>query len=300
MAHNDITPSGVGSENLANQLFVDLVGAANAVLPDINLYDATHTIPWDKDSLVLQPVEKVTIAELMVQFNAMMDGFRTHLELEFQNGRITGAKYAEVYVALTQTAMTSAVQFALGKDQAFWTAAKMQADAIIAQNQNEAMRLEAMLKRATYALTKLKLATEDSQFGQSEFQRTDILPAQKQVLVEQGEAQRAQTLDVRADGTARTAVNGVLPGMLGTQKALYNQQIVSYKEDVKVKAAKVFADLWVTQKTVDEGTKPSVYFEPTSEGGLAHSALDSVFYQCRKSAMGEYSNDLGFAHPVAP
>ena len=285
--HNDIMPSGVGSENLANQLFIDLVGANNAVLPDIDLFDVAHTVPWDKDSLVLKPVEKVTIEELMRQFNAMMSGFREHLELEYEKGRITGAKYAEVYVALTQTAMTSAVQFALGKDQAFWMAAKTQADAITAQNQNEAMRIEAMLKRATYALTKLKLSTEDSQFGQSEYQRLSILPSQKRVLDEQGEAQRAQTLDTRADNQARTGgVNGALQGMLGMQKALYTQQITTFKEEVKARAAKIFADLWITTKTVDDATWPSQFFAPPAEN-KEHTALDAVFAECRKAAMGD-------------
>ena len=311
MAHVETYPEGVGGENLANQLFIDLVGAANAVLPNIDLFDATHTIPWDENSAVLQPVEKVTIEELMAQFNAMMTGFRTHLELEFQNGRITGAKYAEVYVALTQTAMTSAVQFALGKDQAFWMAAKTQADAITAQNQNEAMRVETMLKRANYALTKLKLSTEDSQFGQSEYQRKDILPAQKQVLIEQGEAQRAQTLDTRADGQARTAVNGVLPGMLGIQKALYAQQITTFKEDVRLKAAKIFSDLWLAQKSVDEGTTPSRFFEPPSAIPaptpedpnhliINPSAYDSIFAAAREIAMADYTEEHGFDPTYPP
>lgn len=247
-------PTGTGSEILANRLFTDLVGELNAQLPQVNLFDATHSIPWESDSDILKPVEKLTIAELVSHFDALMDGFGAHLTKEFEKNRITGAEYSKTYIALTQAAMASAVQFTLGKDQAFWLAAKTQADAVTANNQNEVVRLEAKLRLATYALTKLQLANTDSQFGTSELQRTDVLP--KQVLLtqeqvkmvtEQMEAQHAQTADTRTDGQNVT-------GLLGVQKLLYNQQITSYKEDVKIKAAKIFSDLWTVMKTIDEAT----------------------------------------------
>lgn len=258
--------TGVGSEILANRLFIDLVGAVNAQLPEINLFDATHTIPWDANSDVFKPVEKLDIADLVNHFNALMGGFKTHLESEYEKGRITGAEYSKTYIALTQMAMQSAVQFALGKDQAFWMAAKTQADAITAQNQNEIARLEAMLRRASYALTKLKLASEDSGFGVSEIQRTDALPnqvlltkEQVKMVHEQMEAQRAQTLDYRSDTEVRQSGSWPdgspwLQGNLGIQKALYNQQIKSYQKDTELKASKVFTDLWMTAKTIEEGS----------------------------------------------
>ena len=46
---------------------------------------------------------------------------------------------------------------------------------------------------------------------------------------------------------------------LAVQKDLYTQQIESYQRDAEVKAAKMFIDTWVTQKTIDEGlTAPTV------------------------------------------
>lgn len=74
----------------------------------------------------------------------------------------------------------------------------------------------------------------------------NLLPAQKKMLDEQVEGARAQTLDTRTDGSTVT-------GLLGKQKALYDQQITSYKRDAEVKAARMFIDSWVTQKTIDEG-----------------------------------------------
>jgi hypothetical protein len=270
-----------GSEIQANALFEALVGAANAELPEIDLFDATHSVPWDEHSDVLARVEKLDVQNLISSFDAIMAGVGTQLKQEHDAGRITGAKYADVFLALVQGSLQSAVQFELGKDQAFWMAAKTQADAITSQNQNENIRLQAMLQRANYALTKLKLASEDSAFGSSEYQREYLLVAQKGMVDEQKEAQRAQTANNRSDGNAVT-------GLLGKQMELYDQQKKSYIEDIKIKASKIFADLWVTQKTMADGAEsiePDKYFEAKSSTGGGEK-LTSIFAELRDTAMG--------------
>ena len=273
------------SEILANYLFEQLVGVENAVLPTADLTEDKYDVPWDETSDVFKPVTKTTITELMEEFHAIMGGIAVHIGKEYDANRITGAKYADVYLALMQSALQSAVQFALGKDQAFWAAAKTQADAITAQMQNEVAKLSAMLARANYALTKLKLATEDSQFGQSEYQRTDILPMQKTMVQEQANSQRAQTLDTRLDET--TAVSGVM----GTQKLLYTQQITSYQDDTHLKAARVFSDLWTTRRTVDDAVETPDYIGgPGTVGGATQDVLDGIFKKARILAMGMDDN----------
>lgn len=288
-------PTGTKSDLLANFLFEQLVGVENATLPTADLTEDKYNVPWDDESDVFKPVEKVSIEELLEQFHAIMGGVAIHISKEFESNRITGAKYADVYLALMQSALQSAVQFALGKDQAFWMAAKTQADAITAQMGNEVAKLQAMLSRANYALIKLKLATEDSQFGQSEFQRTDILPVQKLLVQEQVESQRAQTLDTRVDNTVRLIdpndpTKG-LQGILGIQKTLYGQQVTSYQDDTKLKATRVFSDLWTTMKTVDEGTTPSAFFDPAATDLAGAHGLDAVFKHIRGLTMG---GDDGF------
>lgn len=243
-------PAGNNSDTLANALFASLVGATNAELPEINLFDDEHTIPWDEDSDVFKPVEKLEVSELVKNFAAMMEGFKVLLKEEFDNGRITGGEYSKTFIALTQGAMQGAVQFTLGKDQAFWMAAKTQADAISSHNQNEVIRLEAMLRRATYALTKLKLASEDSAFGGSNYTLENILPAQKTLVTEQGEAQRAQTLEDRSDTIPVT-------GVLGRQKDLYDQQVKSYAQDARLKAARVFTDFATANMTINDAASPT-------------------------------------------
>ncbi len=84
-----------------------------------------------------------------------------------------------------------------------------------------------------------------------------MLPQQHELLVEQTEVQRAQTLDTRSDGIT-------VVGAVGKQKDLYSQQIVSYQRDSELKAAKLFTDAWTVQKTVDEGFVAPANFQNPS------------------------------------
>lgn len=95
----------------------------------------------------------------------------------------------------------------------------------------------------------------------SEYNLTEIMPTQKKLLLEQIEVQRAQTLDTRTDGIS-------IVGSVGKQKDLYAQQITSYQRDGEVKAAKLFTDAWITQKTIDEGL--------TAPTGFTNASLDTI------------------------
>lgn len=298
-------PENHGSHTPANELFTALVGTANANLPNIDFSDDQHSLPWKLDSAIYQPVQALT-ADIITEkkvggngiFDVMMSGFAAHLEDQYQRGYITQANYSQVYTALTSMAMQSAVQFALGKDQAFWGAARAQAEAITAKINLEAAKIAAQTGMAQFALTKLKLASEDVGVASAEYQLDEILPKQKVLVTEQGEAQHAQTSDKKIDGT--TDVGGVL----GKQRQLYDQQITSYKADVKHKAAKMIADMWVTMKTMDESIEPSKYFEPKIllgasptpeeilEAEESAKALDDVFREIRKMAIGEGTNSI--------
>jgi len=75
---------------------------------------------------------------------------------------------------------------------------------------------------------------------------TGIMGRQRTLLTEQGEAERAKTLDTRTDATT-------VVGSIGKQKALYTQQIDSFVKDAQHKTAKMYLDSWITQKTLDEG-----------------------------------------------
>lgn len=254
-----------GADTEANALFLTLTADADFVLPDIDLSGPEYQIP--ADGPIALPITPITNEQLTTgdvdgpgTFDVIMRGFKAHLLQEFKGNRITGADYVKAYIALTEAAMQNATSFLLGKDQQYWQAVLAQQQALAAQvavvisrvqlattkAEYEKAKVEAAASAAGYALTKLKLATESITYCQANFTLDFMLPQQLLLLKEQTDAQRAQTLDTRADGVPIT-------GTLGKQKDLYTQQITSYQRDSEIKAARIFTDAWITQKTIDEG-----------------------------------------------
>jgi hypothetical protein len=222
-------------------------------------------------------------------FDVLMNSINAHLKDQYDRGRITGAEYTKAYIALTQSAMTTAAQFVLSKQQAFWQAQQAQVAAVTGRIQLETARVEhskaqyeTQIAGANFALTTLKIANESQQFCISKFNLEELMPKQaeqaekqielsekqillseKQILLtqEQMEVQRAQTMDTRSD-------TATVVGLVGRQKALYTQQIISYDRDAQTKAAKLFTDAWITQKTIDEGL--------TAPTGFTNASVDEV------------------------
>lgn len=247
-------------------------------------------------------------------FDMIMKSMKAHLLEEYTKNRISGAEYTKAYIAMVQSAMDQAVQFILNKDQSMWAAIQAQMAAITsrigmqtAKVQLAALQLEAQTARGNYALTKMKLSTESITYCTAQYQLTSMLPvqlakltaekvgqeaqnstlsytlanilpqqkinleAQEKMTLEQMEAQRGQTTDNRTDGT-------IVKGVMGKQKDLYVQQITSYQRDSEVKAAKLFTDAWITQKTIDEGLlAPSGFQNASIDVILANLKLKNGF-----------------------
>ena len=205
-------------------------------------------------------------------FDQLMNSIRAHLKTEYEANRITGAEFTKAYIAMTQSALGGAVQYLLGRDQSYWAAisAKMQVKIAttqlvtervkleIAKAQLQSQRYEALNQEAGYALVKMKLSTESMAYCLAKFNLDQMAPVQLASAREQMEAVRAQTSDTRTDGST------IIAGLMGKQKDLYSQQITSYKRDGEVKAAKLFTDAWITQKTIDEGLLPPNAFNNAS------------------------------------
>lgn len=249
----------VDAKSILDYLIQDL----NIKLPDINWDDPIWKLPVDENSALFKSPPSVSLADLTDGcptgagvFDKLMASAKAHLLMEFQAQRITAGDYTKAYISLVETTMQNATQFLLQKDQAFWQAqlAQLQAFAALVQTQTAKAEyakvvLDAQTSGATYALTSMKLATEDQAYGTAAYNLANILPAQYKLVQEQTEAQRAQTLDNRSDGS-------VVMGSVGKQKELYSQQIISYKRDAEVKAARPFIDTWIAMKTIDEGLVP--------------------------------------------
>lgn len=275
-----------GAETLANGLLDSLVGDNQFELPEIDLNDPKFEIPSGSVGEVPAKLTNQDLTTGVVDgagtFDKVMASMAAHLKTEFEKGRITGEQYTKAYIALVESALANSVQFLLGKDQSYWQAvtARLQAEQVqiavvegriklqIAKAELLRMRYDALTAEANYALTKLKLSTEDIQFCTAKYQLANILPEQRLLLIaqrkaaEEGlEAARAQTMDTRTDGTQ-------VAGLLGKQKALYSQQITSYQRDAENKVAKLWSDAWITMKTMDEGLLPPAQFTNANFDGL--------------------------------
>lgn len=277
-----------GADTNANALMTSLLQGKSFDLPTVDLNDSKYLVP-DGTGELYQAPPRLTNEDLTTRvvdgsgvFDALMSGIAAHLRKEFDQNRITGQQYTEAFVSAAAGAMGTATQFLLGRDQAYWQAitAQLQARALeigvvtarvqleTAKAQLAVARTQALTAEAEFALTKMKLSTEDVTYCSAKYnlenilplqkgsleldnatktyQNTQILPRQKDLLLEQIEVQRSQTMDTRTNGA-------IIKGSVGKQKDLYTQQIISYERDAEVKAAKLFTDAWITQKTIDEG-----------------------------------------------
>lgn len=178
--------------------------------------------------IITDEITKIALADLTTSvvggsgvFDGLMLSVKAHLMEEFNAGRIVGGEYTKAYIALVQVAMTNATQFLLNRDQTYWTAATAQKNIATVQ----------------YTLD-------------------NILPAQLALIKEQGEVQRAQTLDTRSDTIP-------VAGSVKSQKDLYAQQVISYQRSSQLNAAKVLVDAFTAESALTDG------------GGTAPTAIGS-------------------------
>ena len=266
----------------ANRLLEELTKGDDFTLPDIDMSGPEWDIPGGDDSPIFGAIDKISNESLTTRevggsgtFDALMESAHNHLKAEFKANRITGGEYTKAYIAMMESCMSNAVQFLLGRDQAYWAAAMAQIQAVTARVQLATSKaqfvlakIQALSAKSEYALTKMKIATESETYCAALFNASQILPQQLKLLTEQTEAQRAQTLDTRTDGA-------VVKGSVGKQKELYSQQITSYQRDAEVKASKLFTDAWITQKTIDEGLNPP--------NGFTNASIDTILTKLKSN-----------------
>ena len=266
----------------ANRLLEELTKGDDFTLPDIDMSGPEWDIPGGDNSPIFDAITKVTNKSLTTRevggsgtFDALMESAHNHLKAEFKANRITGGEYTKAYIAMMESCMSNAVQFLLGRDQAYWAAAMAQIQAVTARVQLATSKaqfvlakVQALSAKSEYALTKLKIATESETYCAALFNADQMLPQQLKLITEQTEAQRAQTLDTRSDGATVT-------GSVGKQKELYSQQITSYQRDAEVKASKLFTDAWITQKTIDEGLNPP--------NGFTNASIDTILTKLKSN-----------------
>lgn len=266
----------------ANRLLDELTKGDDFTLPNIDMSGPEWDIPGGDNSPIFDAITKVTNESLTTRevggsgtFDALMESAHNHLKAEYKANRITGGEYTKAYIAMMEACMSNAVQFLLGRDQAYWAAAMAQIQAVTARvglatakAQFVLAKVQALSTKSEYALTKLKLSNEGLNYCAAKFNVDEILPAQERLLQEQYEVQRAQTMETRSDSLP-------IKGSIGKQKELYDQQITSYQRDAEVKASKLFTDAWITQKTIDEGLNPP--------NGFTNASIDTILTKLKSN-----------------
>jgi len=293
-----------GAEIVADALMDSLLTGETFTVPTVDLNDPAFNFPSIVGNPLYNAVSELTNEDLTTRtvggsgtYDAIMASQAAHLKDEFNQGRITGAEYTKAYIALAQAAAGQAIQFLLGKDQAYWASVIAQGQALTARVQLETAKaqlaialIEVNNQRATFALNKLRLATEDAQYGVvkytlntklpaevamiasqklnvekttevAAYNLTSLMPAQLILIKEQGEVQRAQTKDTRADGSA-------VAGSVKSQKDLYAQQVISYQRSSQINAAKVWVDSWVADSALQDSPTVPTGFTSTNIGSV--------------------------------
>lgn len=195
-------------------------------------------------------------------YNRIMNAFRATLADEADKDRIDKNQYATILQAVMSTAMQLAVEYELNRYTNKYTsisaAIKAKADVATAKTQAAIAKMQlaqaqsnAHTARAQFASTVMDLGIKDSSYGSNQ---QNIKVAQKQI------DQMNQNINASVASVTR-------------DDKIADQQIESSKlRDVR-DLGKVYSDVYLTQKGVDEGTAT-----PTS---LTSPNIDEVMTKLR-------------------
>lgn len=228
------------ADNMATDLFAALVTDADFSLPTLDLTSTDYAAPSETDNPLYASINTLSEADLTSRsiggsgmFDGLMASISAHLKGEYDAGRITSTDYTTAYVALTQAALTNAVQFTLNRDNIYWKTqaekqaaqtaelrtvqTKLELEALKAKTAQQ--RVEANNAAANYALTKLKLASEETsralgeeKVRQATYEVDIMMP--KQVLQIQSAIEKASadiSLTTAQEAKTNYEVSGILP-----------------------------------------------------------------------------------------
>ena len=196
--------ANIDANALANTLFTSLTTGSGVTLPVVDLTSTAYAAPSSTENSLYAVVPELTEASLTSRevngtgmFDGLMASLGKHLQFEYEKGRISGKEYAEAWIASSQGALSSAVQYVLSKDQTQYQTKLVQLQARIAEiaavsekvnleiskTKLAAARLETDTMQANLALAKLKIATEDAQYhalksqtATTDYQLENLLP----------------------------------------------------------------------------------------------------------------------------
>lgn len=257
--------SGGGADLLAIQISDKLLEGKDFDLDLPDLTSDEYKLPELTTGGLYAPIARLENKDLTTKvvggtgtFDYLMDGFKAHLRAEYEANRITGEQYTKAYTSLVEGAMANATQFLLGKDAAYWQAVTAQLQARQAEiavvtarvllagekTKLQTLQLEAMTAASTFALTKLKLASESVSYDLAKYQLDNMLPIQKQLAEKQVIQADVETTNARKQGILldnEAALHPQKMDMLAkqilglvAQNNMTNKQIESLQQEINL------------------------------------------------------------------
>lgn len=247
-------------ETRSQELLATLTTNLDFSIPEINFDDSIFQIPSELLEALKKAPKALTEADLTSRtiggsglFDGLLAACKEHLRLEYEEGRITGAEYARAYVQILTGVLQNAVQYLLGKDQAYYTALGSQIQAInssIGTYQAKVAlavaQAEAHQRKAQYALGVLQLGISDKQSEMTveqtlltkeqtntQKEQTSVVKAQQGLITEQTETQRVQQELISAQTLTQKEQPNLIKeqvNMVKAQQGLVEEQTKTQQE----------------------------------------------------------------------
>lgn len=241
---------------------------------------------------VIQPITNEDLTTKVVDgtgiFDELMTAANAHLTYQWEQDRITGSSYAEVYLGQLTAVLGQAVLFLTERDKTYLNNLLVQSQIKLADAQvalaaqdllnkqqellNAQKQMELMEQQIQLAEKQVELADKELLVKDKEMQLLD-----KQIAVQEATADLTRQKIKTEMAQISDSVDGVsVTGILGAQIALYKQQKDGFLRDAEQKALKIVADTWITRKTVDDGTPLPTGFDTNAVDAFTRKVADGV------------------------
>lgn len=289
-------------ESISQEILNILTSKLDFTIPKVDYKDLDVTFPEElikelsKTPEMPKPdnLASSNVEDNIPSYNRIMNAFRATLADEADKDRIDKSQYATILQAVMSTAMELAVQYELNRYTNKYTsisaAIKAKADVVTAMTQAAIAKMQlaqaqsnAHTARAQFASTVMDLGIKDSSYGSNQ---QNIKVAQENIKVSEKQIEQinqsinASVASVSRDDRVADKQIELMGQNIASSKAsvtrddkIADQQIESSKlRDVR-DLGKVYSDVYLTQKGVDEGT-----ITPTS---LTSPNIDEVMTKLR-------------------
>ncbi|AXC36455.1 virion structural protein [Pseudomonas phage phCDa] len=211
------------------------------------------------------PITLASLTEAKIDgsgaFDTLMRAMSAHLNQEFQENRLRGADYANVYLTALTPVLQNAVVFLLQKDEAAYKAQLVEAQVRLTEAQIKLAEAELEREILTRDLIAAQTAVQVQQVENLKAEEC-VLKANFDIALSTNLQTVAQTSLVNqkvATEKAQTSAIAIEPNsVIGKQIALYTAQADGFQRDAEQKAAKLMIDSWNVRRTTDVGTVADV------------------------------------------